>query len=73
MLPSSNVPETARITRIVHTADDESPFLTYVDDAGAPQRIIGEPFIRKDVLYAPPTLAFVMRLACKSGFPSPAE
>lgn len=49
VLPSSNVPETARITRIVHTPlqDGEVPQLTYTTSDGEVRRIAGEYGIRE--------------------------
>ena len=49
VLPSSNVPETARITRIVHTPlqDGEVPQLTYTTSNGEVRRIAGEYGIRE--------------------------
>ena len=49
-LPSSNVPETARITRIIHTPlkDGKQPQLTYQPSGSHEQRtIVGEYGIRK--------------------------
>ena len=57
-LPSSNVPETARITRITHTPlkDGKQPELTYQPSGSHEQRtIVGEYGIRKFVCF------FIMR------------
>ncbi len=52
-LPSSNVPETARITRIIHTPleDGKQPELTYQPSGSLDKRtIVGEYGIRKSLL-----------------------
>jgi len=55
-LPSSNVPETARITRIIHTPlnDGQQPELTYQPSLSQDKRtIVGEYGIRKSLLVCP--------------------
>ena len=52
-LPSSNVPETARITRIIHTPleDGKQPELTYQPSGSLDKRtIVGEYGIRESLL-----------------------
>jgi hypothetical protein len=48
LLPSSNVPETARITRITHTplAEGQPPRLIYTTATGESREILGEYAIR---------------------------
>ncbi len=68
-LPSSNVPETARITRIIHTPleDGKQPELTYQPSGGLDKRtIVGEYGIRESLLPFG-----ILTLQCQSHFEQP--
>jgi hypothetical protein len=58
VLPSSNVPETARITRITHTIlqEGQPPQLNYKTAQGDLRTIVGEYAIRESLFHRTATL-----------------